>query len=168
MDTEVYESAIQFFERASLIQPTEVRWGLMIASCFRRSGNYSEALERYKRIHDKFPDNAECKCFFFVFFLASPFRTTYPFLFFKILLLFLGLRFLVRICTDLGTKDVGDYISKLSKLEQKSKESPSIHLEDEPFGVSYIGKGSRVSSGDRYGDKKEVLEFGKIGKTSQT
>ena len=33
----------------------------MIASCHRRSGNYQQALETYKFIHKKFPDNVECK-----------------------------------------------------------------------------------------------------------
>jgi intraflagellar transport protein 88 len=32
----------------------------MIASCHRRSGNYQQALETYKHIHRKFPDNVEC------------------------------------------------------------------------------------------------------------
>ena len=34
------EKAIGYFERASLMQPDEVKWRLMIASCYRRSGNY--------------------------------------------------------------------------------------------------------------------------------
>ena len=45
------EKAIGYFERASLMQPDEVRWQLMIASCYRRSGNYHRALETYKTIH---------------------------------------------------------------------------------------------------------------------
>jgi len=32
----------------------------MIASCHRRSGNYQQALESYKHIHKRFPDNIEC------------------------------------------------------------------------------------------------------------
>jgi len=32
----------------------------MIATCHRRSGNYQQALETYKNIHRKFPDNIEC------------------------------------------------------------------------------------------------------------
>ena len=41
-------------------RPTQVRWQLMVASCHRRSGNYQHALETYKSIHRKFPDNVEC------------------------------------------------------------------------------------------------------------
>jgi intraflagellar transport protein 88 len=84
----VYDQAIQFFEKACLIQPTESKWPLLLASCYRRSGSYQLAFETYKSIHEKFPDNVEC------------------------------LRFLVRICTDLGMKNVNQYINKLSKAER--------------------------------------------------
>uniref|UniRef100_A0A672SH55 Intraflagellar transport 88 homolog n=1 Tax=Sinocyclocheilus grahami TaxID=75366 RepID=A0A672SH55_SINGR len=63
IDTQFCEKAIQYFERASLIQPTQVKWQLMVASCYRRSGNYQKALETYKDIHRKFPENVECLCF---------------------------------------------------------------------------------------------------------
>ncbi|KAI9209698.1 uncharacterized protein BJ171DRAFT_484804 [Polychytrium aggregatum] len=88
VDCEVYEQAVQFFEKAAVIQPQEVKWQLMIASCYRRSGNYQQAFENYKRIHEKFPENTEC------------------------------LRFLVRICTDLGMKEVHEYAAKLSRAEK--------------------------------------------------
>jgi len=45
----------------SSVRPNQVKWHLMIASCHRRSGNYQQALETYKYIHRKFPDNVECK-----------------------------------------------------------------------------------------------------------
>ncbi|XP_055216111.2 intraflagellar transport protein 88 homolog isoform X4 [Gorilla gorilla gorilla] len=60
IDTQFWEKAIQYFERASLIQPTQVKWQLMVASCFRRSGNYQKALDTYKDTHRKFPENVEC------------------------------------------------------------------------------------------------------------
>ncbi|XP_062957952.1 intraflagellar transport protein 88 homolog isoform X3 [Cynocephalus volans] len=88
IDTQFCEKAIQYFERASLIQPTQVKWQLMVASCFRRSGNYQRALDTYKDIHRKFPENVEC------------------------------LRFLVRLCTDIGLKEVQEYATKLKKLEK--------------------------------------------------
>lgn len=53
------------------------------------------AFETYKQIHDKWPDNIEC------------------------------LRYLVRICTDLGMKEVHDYINKLSRAEQSSTHTES-------------------------------------------
>ncbi|KAJ1448492.1 hypothetical protein M885DRAFT_450175 [Pelagophyceae sp. CCMP2097] len=69
---EMYEKAIAFFDRASQIQPAEVKWRLMVTSCFRRMGSYQRALELYEEIHALHPDNAEC------------------------------LRYLVAICKDLG------------------------------------------------------------------
>ncbi|XP_067889766.1 intraflagellar transport protein 88 homolog isoform X5 [Heterodontus francisci] len=88
IDTQFCEKAIQYFERAALIQPTQVKWQLMVASCYRRSGNYQKALETYKDIHRKFPENVEC------------------------------LRFLVRLCTDMGLKEVQEYATRLKKVEK--------------------------------------------------
>uniref|UniRef100_A0A8C9T7X5 Intraflagellar transport protein 88 homolog n=1 Tax=Scleropages formosus TaxID=113540 RepID=A0A8C9T7X5_SCLFO len=88
IDTQFCEKAIQYFERATLIQPTQVKWHLMVASCYRRSGNYQKALDTYKDIHRKFPENIEC------------------------------LRFLVRLCTDMDLKEVQDYATKLKKVEK--------------------------------------------------
>ncbi|XP_061548867.1 intraflagellar transport protein 88 homolog isoform X5 [Phycodurus eques] len=88
VQTQLYEKAIHYFDRAILVQPSEVRWQLMVASCYRRSGNSQKALETYKEIHRKFPEDAQC------------------------------LRFLVRLCQDMGLKEVHDYASKLKKLEK--------------------------------------------------
>nr|XP_021520655.1 intraflagellar transport protein 88 homolog [Aotus nancymaae] len=88
IDTQFWEKAIQYFERASLIQPTQVKWQLMVASCFRRSGNYQKALDTYKDTHRKFPESVEC------------------------------LHFLVRLCTNLGLKDAQEYARKLKRLEK--------------------------------------------------
>eukprot|EP00842_Homolaphlyctis_polyrhiza_P000412 jgi/Hompol1/1371/HPOL_005581-RA len=109
IDCEVYEQAIQFFDRAILIQPNQVKWHLMIASCYRRSGNYQQAFETYKRIHNKFPENVEC------------------------------LRFLVRICTDLGMKEVQDYVAKLARAEKNASSTVTS-------GDSTSVAGSRVST----------------------
>ncbi|CAM9893449.1 unnamed protein product, partial [Chrysoparadoxa australica] len=70
--SELYEKAIHFFERASQIQPDEVKWRLMVTSCYRRMGNYHKALHLYEELHSEYPDNLEC------------------------------LRYLVAICKDLG------------------------------------------------------------------
>lgn len=72
--SELYEKAIEFFERASEIQPGEVKWQLMVTSCYRRMGNFPKALELYEAIHKQYPDNLEC------------------------------LRYLVAICKDLNRK----------------------------------------------------------------
>jgi len=87
---EMYEKAVIYFERAAQIQPQEVKWKLMVASCHRRSGDYQLAFEIYKAIHSDYPDNIEC------------------------------LRYLVHICDDLGKKDqVHEYVVKLRKAERQ-------------------------------------------------
>ena len=60
IEHQVAEKAIGYFERAALMQPDEVKWQLMVAACHRRSGNYQLALQTYKQIHRRFPENIEC------------------------------------------------------------------------------------------------------------
>ena len=38
----MYETAAPFFELAAQVQPQEVKWHLMVASCFRRTGNQQQ------------------------------------------------------------------------------------------------------------------------------
>ncbi|XP_054723610.1 intraflagellar transport protein 88 homolog, partial [Uloborus diversus] len=64
IESQMFEEAIKYFERAAIIQPNQVKWKLMVAACLRRSGNYQQALEEYKTIHRKFPDDVECKKIF--------------------------------------------------------------------------------------------------------
>merc|ERR1711934_891379 len=88
-----YEKAVTYFERAAQIQPQEVKWKLMVASCHRRSGDYQLAFEIYRMIHADFPDNIEC------------------------------LRYLVHICDDLGKKDqVHEFVVKLRRAEKAQEQ----------------------------------------------
>jgi len=97
--SEMYEKAVAYFERAAQIQPSEVKWKLMVASCHRRSGDYALAFDIYRAIHADFPDNVEC------------------------------LRYLVHICDDLGKKDqVHEYVVKLRKAE-RALEAPTTMSE---------------------------------------
>jgi len=57
---EMYEAAIPFFARAAQIEPSEVKWKLMVASCFRRMGSYPQALKMYEDIHRSHPNDIEC------------------------------------------------------------------------------------------------------------
>ncbi|XP_009076256.1 PREDICTED: intraflagellar transport protein 88 homolog isoform X3 [Acanthisitta chloris] len=123
VDTQFCEKAIEYFERAALIQPTQVKWQLMVASCYRRSGNYQKALEKYKLIHRKFPENTEC------------------------------LRFLVRLCTDMGLKEVQEYVTKLKKVE-KLKEIREQRIKS---GRDGSARNRREGSGDSGGPKGERL-----------
>lgn len=89
VDSQYSEKAIEYFERAAVIQPNEVKWRLMVASCYRRSGNYQAAFEKYKQINRVFPDNIEC------------------------------LKYLNRLCADMGlTNELTEYASKLRKAEK--------------------------------------------------
>ena len=47
---EMYEQAIEYFQRAALVQPSEVKWRLMITSCYRRLGDFHKALELYQKV----------------------------------------------------------------------------------------------------------------------
>lgn len=39
---QMYEAAVPFFELAAQVQPQQVKWHLMVASCFRRTGNQQQ------------------------------------------------------------------------------------------------------------------------------
>ncbi|XP_073469560.1 intraflagellar transport protein 88 homolog isoform X3 [Aquarana catesbeiana] len=140
IDTQFCEKAIKYFERAALIQPTQVKWQLMVASCYRRSGNYQKSLEKYKDIHRRFPENVEC------------------------------LRFLVRLCTDIGLKEVQEYATKLKKAERmkelkeqrvrSGRDSSARSRRDgrEGSASSDSGQSSGTSSkGDRLSAKLKTL-----------
>ncbi|XP_051259555.1 intraflagellar transport protein 88 homolog isoform X5 [Dicentrarchus labrax] len=126
IETQFCEKAIQYFERATLIQPTQVKWQLMVASCYRRSGNYQKALETYKDIHRKFPENVEC------------------------------LRFLVRLCTDMGLKEVQEYATKLKKVE-KMKEMREQRVKSGREGSARGRREGREGSAGSAGVSTPVL-----------
>ena len=123
IEMQVSEKAIGYFERASLMQPDDVRWQLMIASCYRRSGNYHKALDTYKTIHRKFPDNIEC------------------------------LKFLVKICSDMGLKEAMDYAQELKKAERAKdlRERASSSRPGSRRSSSRASNLSRNGSALRYG-----------------
>lgn len=91
IESQFPEKAVHYFERAAIVQPNVSKWQLMVASCYRRSGNYQQALETYKKVQQRFPENIEC------------------------------LKFLAKICADLGLKEAQEYATKLKKAE-KAKE----------------------------------------------
>lgn len=93
---EAYEKAMPYFDLASRIQPSEVKWQLMVASCCRRVGNFTLAMSKYREIHRAHPHNVEC------------------------------LKYLVHLCTDLGQKEeVQEYVVKLRKAERLAQEAAS-------------------------------------------
>ena len=57
VESQFSEKAIKYFERAAVIQPNDVKWQLMVASCHRRSGNYQHDNARVENYSEK-----RCKC----------------------------------------------------------------------------------------------------------
>ncbi|XP_034464298.1 intraflagellar transport protein 88 homolog isoform X2 [Hippoglossus hippoglossus] len=92
IQTQSCGKAIKSFERAAVLQPTLVKWRLLVAACYRRNGDYQKALEKYKHIHCLFPEDIEC------------------------------LRFLVNLCMDMGLKEVNNYKGKLEKAMRISEQ----------------------------------------------
>lgn len=89
VDAQFIEKAVTYFERAVQVQPQIVRWRLMLATCFRKSGNYGRAMEVYKEVVQKFPDNVDC------------------------------LKSLVKLCQDQGfTQQAKEYDEKSKKLQK--------------------------------------------------
>ncbi|XP_022178245.1 intraflagellar transport protein 88 homolog isoform X1 [Myzus persicae] len=88
VEMKVPEKAVDYFEQASLMQPAEPKWYMLIGSCYRRAGQFQLALQTYKDVLNKFPDNTEC------------------------------LKLLIRICTDLGLKEASEYSELLRKAEK--------------------------------------------------
>uniref|UniRef100_A0A915BR99 Tetratricopeptide repeat-like domain-containing protein n=1 Tax=Parascaris univalens TaxID=6257 RepID=A0A915BR99_PARUN len=128
IDAQFPEKAVNYFEKASIMEPNEIKWQLMMASCQRRSGNYQKALDLYRQIHRRFPENIEC------------------------------LKFLVRICTDLGMPEAKEFMEKLSKAEKvrqlrmqresdssQGKRSPATSAQSLPPHTSYGRPSSRSS-----------------------
>jgi intraflagellar transport protein 88 len=56
---EMYEQAIEYFQQAAQVQPSEIKWQLMVTSCYRRLGDLYKALELYQKIHEDHPENIE-------------------------------------------------------------------------------------------------------------
>jgi len=106
---EMYEAAIPFFHRAAEIQPDEVKWLLMVASCYRRMGVYHRALKLYEDIHRQHPQEVEC------------------------------LRYLITICKEMGLKyeHYAAELKKLERMQELANPEPQGmrgHDDDEDSG----------------------------------
>lgn len=112
IEMQVVEKALIFFDKAALMQPSEPKWQMMVAGCHRRSGNLHRALTLYQEIHKKFPENMEC------------------------------LRFLVRLCSDLGMREAQDYALELKKIEKAKEVRERVGSRRSNSGLS-----SRAGSG---------------------
>ncbi|CAG9821542.1 unnamed protein product [Phaedon cochleariae] len=117
IEMQVVEKALTYFEKAAIMQPNEPKWNMMVAGCHRRSGNMHKALTLYQDIHKQFPDNAEC------------------------------LRFLVRLCSDLGMREAQDYLMELKKLEKTKEVRERVNSSRPGSRRSNSGLSSRAGSG---------------------
>lgn len=50
VNEEKYDKAAGFFQQAALIQPSDPKWALMVASCHRRAHNHELALKIYEKV----------------------------------------------------------------------------------------------------------------------
>eukprot|EP00746_Dinoflagellata_sp_MGD_P165498 gnl/MRDRNA2_/MRDRNA2_94806_c0_seq1.p1 gnl/MRDRNA2_/MRDRNA2_94806_c0~~gnl/MRDRNA2_/MRDRNA2_94806_c0_seq1.p1 ORF type:complete len:835 (+),score=212.77 gnl/MRDRNA2_/MRDRNA2_94806_c0_seq1:95-2599(+) len=96
---EMYEAAMPFFDRAAQIEPKEVKWRLMVASCWRRMGDFSRALKVYEDIHQKHPNDIEC------------------------------VRYLITICKEMGLKydHYAMHLRKLERLADQQMQQQQQH-----------------------------------------
>ncbi len=94
--SELYEEGAQYFRQAICIQPGEVKWKLMVASCYRRMGNYPKAFDPYEDVHLRHPNNIEC------------------------------LRYLVTLSTKLGhpSKEYQKKLARLNSIKSNSSSKP--------------------------------------------
>ena len=93
IESQFPEKASNYFARASIIEPHQVKWHLMNASCLRKIGNFHQALDKYRQTHEQFPESKEV------------------------------LQYLVRLCSDMNMdKELKEYQTKLKKLEKMLKE----------------------------------------------
>lgn len=91
---EMYEQALPFFSRAAEVQPKEVKWLLMVASCYRRMAAYPQALKTYEDVHRQHPHDQEC------------------------------LRYLCSICKEMGldATKYSNALRKLERLQEQAQE----------------------------------------------
>ena len=54
-----YKIAIEIFSQLASFHPDDIKWQLMVASCWRRMGNYHTSMEVYKQTIAQFPGNLE-------------------------------------------------------------------------------------------------------------
>ncbi|KAL1518115.1 hypothetical protein ABEB36_001787 [Hypothenemus hampei] len=118
IEMQVVEKALAYFEKAALMQPGEPKWNLMVAACHRRSGNMHRALTLYQDIRQQFPENQEC------------------------------LRFLVKLCSDLGmVREAQDHLMELKKLEKTKEVRERVNSSRPGSKRSNSGLSSRAGSG---------------------
>jgi intraflagellar transport protein 88 len=115
---EMYEKSIEFFRQASDIDPKEVKWKLMIGSCYRKIGRLDDALDVYEEVRNDHPRDIECK--------FRLFSTNFSLIVLYILRdithyqsTCIGLKYLLSVCRDLG-RDCSHYEEEMNHLLKTS------------------------------------------------
>ncbi|XP_043251743.1 intraflagellar transport protein 88 homolog isoform X2 [Colletes gigas] len=114
---QVAEKALVYFKKAVQLAPDDPRWRLLVAACLRRTGQFHKALLEYQDIHEKFPENVEC------------------------------LKFLVRLCSDLGLKEAQLYATELKRAEKAKELKDRQGSARQGSRMSNSGASSRTGSG---------------------
>lgn len=135
---ELYEEALPFFERASEIEPGEIKWHFMVASCYRRMGSLQQALDVYKKIHKQDPDNIDC------------------------------LKYLCTICKDMNDQEYDEYNKQLHRLERAEKATESKYVKDDvgpaEKGPSHSSSEMDNKFRAEVGEKDQALSLAAMGK----
>lgn len=114
-----YAEAIEYFERAAEIEPAELKWKLMVASCWRRMDKLDRALQIYKAVHRADPDNVEC------------------------------LRYLCTICHDTNDKDYEEYAALFRKAERNAaQKAAELAAQQQGGGAQGYMRGEGGVTGD--------------------
>lgn len=110
VESQFYEKAIPYFEKVAKMRPSEVKWRLVIASCYRRCGDYKKALNSYRETHRVFPTSSECLCF------------------------------LLKMARDQNLPEAEEYECRLRILEQQEEEAgvEKLVVEPEPVMVTEV------------------------------
>jgi intraflagellar transport protein 88 len=113
---DMYEAAIPFFSRASQIEPGEVKWRLMVASCYRRMGASAMALKLYEEIHHAHPNDIEC------------------------------VRYLITICKEMKQKydHYASHLRKLERMQEQGAGGGGGMQQDDDDAIGGSAVGGRV------------------------
>jgi len=127
LESQFPEKALNYFERAVVIQPNEIRWHLFVVMCLNRAGAYPKAYDRLKRIHVQFPDSLET------------------------------LQRLVRITGDMKMpNEAREYEQKMKRLQKqqeaiKQNRVTSGRIRSGGTSRGRVGSGGRAGSGGGFG-----------------
>ncbi len=138
---------------AYAFRPAEVKWRLMVASCYRRIGmscsvcmaaltvqetiSMQWILTRQSTTISQRILNVRLSCTVYQLYVGHGYWT--KFVYFQLefstrrrnifsLMSIAGLRFLVRLCTDMGLSDVQEYAARLKRVEKSREAKDKVYV----------------------------------------